>query len=68
MRYFHIATGEWITDVELQNRLDQHFDFKCNDCKESIGEHIAVLAEGIFCKPCQQKILNTLTKEKMEKK
>lgn len=61
MRFCHLATNEWMTYKELQKKLDDNFDFKCNECKKIIGEHVAVLAEGIFCKPCQLKTLSMLS-------
>lgn len=60
MRYFHIKTNEWITSQELQKRLDKKFEFYCNECNKKIGNHISVLAEGIFCKKCQIKIIEEI--------
>ena len=60
MKYNHIATNEWLTPKDIQERLDNKFDFKCNECKKSIDEHLAVLSEGIFCKPCQLSIIKDI--------
>ena len=48
---------------EIQKRLDEKFDFKCNECGKSIGEHLTVLAEGIFCPDCRNKIMEEIVKE-----
>lgn len=57
IRYFHIATQEYMNSEEVQKRLDEGFDFKCNECGESIGEHLKVLSEGIFCPKCFKEIM-----------
>ncbi len=61
MEYYHTATKERISELEIQRRLDKHFDFKCNDCGEIIGNHLKVLAEGIFCVGCFNKLMDELT-------
>lgn len=63
MRYFHTATNEWIESRELQRRLDKRFDFKCNECKKSIGSQLGVLAEGIYCPGCRDRIAKVLISE-----
>ena len=60
MKYFHIATNEWIDSKELQRRLDKKYNFQCNECHKRIGEHIGVIAEGIFCPNCKESIMNKL--------
>ena len=62
-KYFHIATKEYMDSEEIQKRLDEKFDFKCNECGKSIGEHLTVLAEGIFCPDCRNKIMEEIVKE-----
>lgn len=57
MRYLHEATNEWMDEVELQERIDHRFNLKCNECHKTIGDHVAVAAQGIFCKPCQVKLV-----------
>jgi len=57
MKYYYADKKEWITSEELQSKLDKGFDFKCNECNKEIGEHVKVLAEGIFCVSCFNKIL-----------
>lgn len=63
MKYCHIATKEWITSEELQKRLNEEFDFFCNECGKEIGEHVKTLAEGIFCVDCFNKIMKDLSKK-----
>lgn len=60
MKIKHIATNEWITSEELQIRLDEGFEFKCNECHNKIGDHVKTLAEGIFCEDCYNKIMEVL--------
>lgn len=60
MRYTYLATNEILTEEDINIRLDEGFDFKCNECKKSCGDHVSVLAEGIFCKPCQMQIIEEL--------
>lgn len=60
MKYYHEATDEWMDEKELQKRINKRFDFKCNKCHKSTGSHVAVAGEGIFCKPCQEKIVKSL--------
>lgn len=60
MKFYHIATNEYLSADEIQERLDKYFDFKCNECKKSIGEHIATISVGIFCKDCRDNILKEL--------
>jgi hypothetical protein len=63
MKFCHLATNEWMTLEEIQKKFDDGFDFKCNACNESIGEHLVVLTEGIqgiHCKPCQIKTLSEI--------
>lgn len=60
MRFCHIATEEWITSEELQRRLNEGFEFKCNECHEKISSHIKTLAEGIFCEDCFNKIMEEI--------
>ena len=67
MQFLHKETNEWMDEEEIQKRLDAGFDFKCNDCHKSIGKHLSVAANGIFCKPCQQKIINDVQKIVEEK-
>ena len=57
MKFCHMATNEWMDTDEIQKRHDEGFDFKCNECHKSIGEHLAVAAQGVFCKPCQVKLI-----------
>ncbi len=61
MKYYYIETKEWLTSKELQKRLNEGFDFKCNECHKSIGNHIKVLADGIFCEDCFNKIMGEIT-------
>ena len=61
-KYFHIATKEWFTNQEMEAYLDRGFDFKCNECGKSIGEHLKVLADGIFCVNCFNKIMGEIEK------
>ena len=61
-KYFHIATKESMDSAEIQKRLDDKFDFKCNECGKSIEEHLSVFADGIFCPNCRNKIMKEVTK------
>ena len=61
MKIYHIATVEWITPEELQKKLNEGFDFKCNECHKSIGNNVKTLAEGIFCEDCFDKIMEDIT-------
>lgn len=63
MKYFYIETKEWITDKELQKRLNDGFIFKCNNCHKNIGEHLKVVADGIFCSNCFDCIMEEIQKE-----
>ena len=57
MKYYYIEEEKWITAEELQKRLNEGFDFKCNECHKKIGNHVKVLPEGIFCVGCFNKII-----------
>lgn len=59
-KYFYIETKEWLTSEEVQKRLDEGFNFKCNDCRRSVGDHLKVLADGIFCVDCFNKIMGVI--------
>ena len=55
-----MATNEWIDSKDMQARLDKGFDFRCNECRKSIGNHVGVVSEGIFCQECKNKLVKEL--------
>ncbi len=61
MKLYYIATKEWITPEELQEKLNGGFKFKCNECHKEISDHLKTLAEGIFCEDCFNKIMGEIT-------
>ncbi len=62
MKVYHENTKEWFNPEELQKRLDEGFEFRCNDCNEKVDEHLKTLAEGIFCIGCFNKIIENILK------
>jgi len=60
VKHYYIEEKKWITSEELQKRLSDGFDFKCNECHKEIGDHVKTLAEGIFCVSCFNKIMGGL--------
>ena len=61
MKFYYIETKEWITSEELQKRLNDGYDFKCNECHKSICKNVKTLAEVIFCEDCFDKIMEDIT-------
>ena len=66
VKYFHNATKEWVTGIEIQEKLDKGCRFVCNDCGTIIGEHLAVFAKGIFCSKCRDKIMQDIMNDGIE--